>query len=106
MAKAQPIKAKGEGPFGLAQTKLFKYILLHPGTTLVEIKEALFNDKQGKYIHNLIHENINYIEVQKFDNTEMPSKYFMKMDQFAEMVDLKFWVTNGTFKSLTASPLS
>jgi len=97
MAKAaKQAKAKKKtNPFGTAQTKMFLYILKHPGCTKVEIKEGCFNDKQDKYVSNLLKENENYISIETFDNADMPSKYKIKADKLAAIVDLKHYVDHG-----------
>lgn len=100
MAKDVSVPAKGEGPFGISQTKLFKWILSHPKCNLREIHEGLFNDKKTAYVSNLIGENRDYITITKFDNQNMPSQYQIKMDVIGLMIDIKQYVETGKFKTL------
>lgn len=90
-------------PFGPAQQKLLGFIMSNPGCTKAEIHERLFNDKQLRYVDNLIYENQNLIHVEKFDNPDMPHKYKAKIASIGNLVDLQNWVKTGKFVGLHAT---
>lgn len=89
-------KARGEGPFGPAQTKLFKFMLQNPGCTFTEIKEKLFNDKKNSYVSNLLYENENLIKKDQAQNTEFPDKYFVRIKPLVELgININSWIKEG-----------
>jgi hypothetical protein len=100
---SQRTRNAGEGPFGPAQTKLFKYILNHPKCSVAEIKENVFTDKTSSYVSNLLYENENLLQVTKFDNDTMPSQYQVKVGAIAKLINIHTWLKDGVFEKLEAA---
>lgn len=88
---------KKHHPFGEAQLRLFKFILLHPGCTMHEIREGEFPDKTGNYVWNLLAENYTYIE-KRVIGEKIPNQFYIKMGAFSKVVDVKNYVKTGEIK--------
>lgn len=94
---------KRQHPFGHAQMRLFKYILMHPGCTMAQIREDEFPDKTGSYVHNLLRENYSETEgmalLDRRDLGErLPSEFRIKNKEFFEFFDYKHYVLTGNLK--------
>jgi hypothetical protein len=91
--------ADQNNPFGPAQTRLFKYILKHPGCSAHQIKDDEFPDKQMKYIYNLIKENIDNGLIEKRELGEgLPHEYRLRINVLGGYIDCLHFVKTGDFK--------
>jgi len=91
--------ADQNNPFGPAQTRLFKYILKHPGCSAHQIKDDEFPDKQMKYVYNLIKENIDNHLIEKREIGEgIPHEYRMRVNVLGSHIDCMHFVKTGDFK--------
>lgn len=93
-----PTQHPAKNPFGPSQTRLFKYILTHPGCTAAQIREDEFPDKNGNYVWNLLRENTNLIEKREI-GTDLPDEYRMKVNSLGAFIDVLHYVKTGLFKA-------